>query len=695
MENLKLLVFAFIFALLAGCSFHAPSFSPPSPPSVGVGEPVKVPPPSSPKEKGPKAKIKEKEAKTETPEKKAPESLPQAQPKAEKRSLPKTSSYSFGVKEKLPAGEKTPVEIDLEGADLLEFLELVFKNSLSLNYVVDPQARAKITAYIKGEFSPEGLYRLTEKILSLHGISLLREGNLVRVIPSREAARYPSGMEVLFVRPRFLPRGSLQNLLRQFTSKGALVYTHPSLGATIVVDYPENLTKIKRLVSLLDEDYLSDLQLLVYEPKVLSAETLAGYLQKIFRSQVLRAFRPEQTIDFIPVKELDVLLVLAREARALSQVKRWLKELDTGEIVEEQVFVYPVENGEAEKIAEILQQVFSGRKSSRRETIVKALEKGKKNKTKTKTKTSGEISGEVTIIPDPENNLLVIKASREDYEIIQDILAQLDVMPRQVLIEVLIAEVSLNNKLEYGVEWFIKTEFHRNGREYPGTIGLSHKGAAPATPGEEDIFSFVMRRKGELRFLLQALDRVSEVNILSSPVLLATNGKEALIQIGSEVPFVSREVANTSAETPNITRSINYRDTGIILKVKPYINSSGLVKLDIEQEVSAAQENPLGLDSPLFSKRKVQTSLVVQNEQTVILGGLISSQKETARVGVPLLKDIPVAGNLFRWNSKSGKRTELLIAITPHVVRSLNEAQEVMRDFKERINRLRAKLEAS
>ncbi len=613
-------------------------------------------------------------------------------PKSSSSSTPivPTREVSFTEAQGLK-GKKLSVEIDLEGADLLEFLELVFKNTLGLNYVVSSRARAKITAYLRGEFSPEEFYRLINKILAVEGIGLLREKDLIRVVSKREVGRYGSGFELLVLKPRYLSPSSLQQIIRTFASHEATVYLERQIGLALVIDSPANLKKIKRLVSLLDEDFLTNLYFEIYQPKVLSAEALADYLQKIFRSQILRAFKPNQYVDFIPVKELDVLLILARYPENAWQVKRWLAELDTGEIVEEQIFVYPVENGDAEEIAEILQQAFS-ETVSKRKTIVKA-EKGAGKKAPARK--GGFISGKVRIIPDPTNNLLVIKASREDYQIIENILQQLDTMPRQVLIEVLIAEVTLDRALEYGVEWFIKTELHRHGREYPGEIGLSHKDAAPAVSGEDDIFSIVLRRKGDLRFLLQALDRVSEVNILSAPVLLATNGKEAMIQVGEEVPFVSREVANTAAETPNITRSIQYRDTGIILKVKPYINSSGLVKLEIEQEVSAAQKNPLGLDSPLFSKRKIQTSLVVQDRQTIILGGLISSQNEKAEVGVPLFKDLPLLGNAFRWNTRGGKKTELLIAITPRVVRSLAEAEEVMKDFKERIKKLKDRLEKS
>ncbi len=681
LKNLFALIL--VCSFLVGCASRKPASRFPSLFDLASQKKAQVESPKEPKPKTKTEELAEKEGASleEKTSKKAPK--PPKEPSSiQEISFLKASSLK---------GKEIPVEIDLEGADLLEFLELTFKNTLGLNYVVSSRARAKITAYIRGQFSPEAFYRLISQVLEIEGISLLREGNLVRVIPKRELARFGKGYELLILKPRYLSSNSLHQIIRTFTSQEGTVYVDRQRGLALVVDASENLKKIKRLVTLLDEDFLASLYFEVYKPRVLSAEDLANYLQKIFRSQILRTFKPDQYVDFIPVKELDVLLILARHPENAWQIKRWLAELDTGEIVEEQLFVYPVENGDAKEIAEILQQAFSERTTSKRETIVRA----QKGKSKPRPSKTGFISGKVKIIPDPTNNLLVIRASREDYEIIEGILRQLDVMPRQVLIEVLIAEVTLDRALEYGVEWFIKTELHHNGREYPGVIGLSHKGAAPAVSGEEDIFSLVLRRKGEVRFLLEALDRVSEVNILSSPVLLATNGKESMIQVGQEVPFVSREVANTAAETPNITRSIQYRDTGIILKVKPYINSSGLVKLEIEQEVSAAQSNPLGLDSPLFSKRKVQTSLVVKDQQTVILGGLISSQNERAEVGVPILKDIPLLGNAFKWNTRGGKRTELLIAITPKVVRNLTEAEEAMKDFKERIRQLKEKLEKS
>ena len=604
------------------------------------------------------------------------------------------SSVLFAPREKRLhySQKKIPIEIAMEEADLLDLLDLLFKETLNVNYVVNPQIRAKITAYIKGEFTPQEIIDLTAKILELQGISLIEEKGLIRLVPTTEVGRLSQGLHFLLLRPKYVKVQRLLNLVRLFTAKQASVVSVPEQNTLLVVDDPRRLAKIKRIFSILDSSFLEDFVFEVYQPKVLPAEKLADYLQKIFRSRVLRAQGFDQYVDFIPVKEIGSLVIVARYPEDIVRARHWLEELDTGEVVEEQVFVYPVENGEAEEIAKILQDIFSERPSSQRETIVKAIKGAKKTPAKTKT---GIVSGKIKIVPDKVNNLLVIRASKEDYEVIKRLLAQLDVMPRQVLIEVLITEVTLNRSLEYGVEWFIKTQLKLNGREYPGEIGLSHKGAAPAVAGEDTNFTFVLRRYSDLRFLLKALDSVSDVRILSSPVILASNGKEAFIQIGSEVPFISREVANTGAETPNITRSIQYRDTGVILKVKPFINSSGLVKLDVEQEVSQAQSNYYGLDSPVFSKRKITTSLVVKDQQTVILGGLIDNHSERSEAGVPLLRRIPGLGGLFKWKTHSATRTELLVAITPRVVRSLSEAEKVMHSYRSRIEELKKLLESS
>ena len=583
-----------------------------------------------------------------------------------------------------PAKGKIPVEINFEGADLLDFLDLLFKETLKLNYVVEPQVRAKITAHIKGEFNSEELISLTAKVLELQGISLIREGNLIRLVPTSEIGRLSKGLNFLLLRPRYVKVQRILNLMKLFTSRQASITTLTQQNILLVIDDPERLAKIEKIFSILDSSSLQDFVFYVYQPKVLSAEKLADYLQKIFRSQVLRAQGFNEYLDFIPIKEIGALVILAKYPEDIARARSWLAELDTGEVVEEQIFIYPVENGEAEEIAKILQDIFSERPSSQRETIVKAI-KGKQKGTPG----TGVVAGKVKIVPDIVNNLLVIRASKEDYRVVERLLKQLDVMPRQVLIEVLIAEVSLNRSLEYGVEWFIKTQIKLNGREYPGTIGLSHKGAAPAIHGQDTTFTFTLKRYDDLRFLLKALDSVSDVRILSSPVLLASNGKEAFIQIGAEVPIVSREVANTGAETPNVTRSIQYRDTGIILKVKPFINSSGLVKLDVEQEVSQAHENYLGLDSPLFSKRKIVTSLVVRNNQTIILGGLIDNKSERGETGIPLLRRLPGVGNFFKWQTHSAERTELLVAITPRVVRSMAEVEEVMHSYRQRIEQLK------
>jgi len=615
-------------------------------------------------------------------EKEAPQVQPQRKPETP---LPEEKGpeieYLAPSKISKPSQKRLEVTLDLENADLLEFLDLLFTKTLQKNYVVDPLARAKVTVHLKGRFSESELIRIINKVLELQNITIVAEKDFYRVTTISKLGKLSGSYNFAIIRPRHLQCINLLSVTKSFVSSQGLVIPDKQTNSLIIIDIPANLRKIIKIITLLDRNILEDLYLEVYHPKVISAEKLADYLKKIFTSAIFKLSGPQNFLDFVPIKELNVLLILSKNHSNIALVKRWLEELDTGETTENQVFVYYVENGDAEEIAKILQDAFSEVKETKRETIVQA-----KTKKPTSKITRGTISGKVKIIPDKTNNLLIITASREDYQVILNLLKDIDIVPRQVLIEVLIAEISLNKTLEYGVEWWIKTNFNLDSKKYVGNIVSYGKYGGIAGQG----FSFTVYRGVDPRALITALEGVSEVHILSNPVILATDNKEARIQIGKEIPTVTQKVANTASSNLNVTQSIQYRDTGIILEVKPHINSSGLVKLDITQEVSEMAGTLL--DSPIISKRKMQTSLVVQDGHTVILGGLIKEKRDRGESGIPGLRKIPLVGHLFKWGNRYTERTELLVAITPRVVRNTEEAEIAMREFKARIEDLKRRL---
>ncbi len=581
----------------------------------------------------------------------------------------------------LRGAEKISLEINLEGADLLDFLQLLFQETLHQNYAVDPSAKAKVTVHIKGRFSKTEILDLVQKVLELHNLTLINKGNIYRIIPISKLANISGQISFFIFRPKYLQVENLSKVVKTLASVQAKLIIDKATNSIILVDIPENINKVIGILNLLDENILANMYLALYRPKVLEAETLTEYLKAIFKSSPLKNQNIDQYVDFIPLKEINAILIVARHSEGIDRIYRWLKEIDSGELVEKEVFIYQVENGDAEEIAKILQDTFYESASSNRKTIVKA-QKGKQH-----------ISGEIRIIPDKTNNLLIIKATKQDYLTIRNLLKKIDVTPRQVVIEMLITEITLNKELEYGVEWFLKNQLKLEGKPYEGHLVLGKENTSPASIGNITGFTYALYRKGDLRALISALESISQINILSSPVILATDNKEAKIQIGQEVPIITQQVTNTSASEPNITSTVQYRDTGIILTVKPHINSSGLVKLDIVQEISSAQRNYLGLENtPLIIKRKIETSLVVKNNQTVILGGLIDNRKEVGETGVPILKSIPGLGNLFRWRKNTRDRTELLVAITPRVVRNYQEAELVMQEFKTKIEDLKRRL---
>jgi general secretion pathway protein D len=308
------------------------------------------------------------------------------------------------------------------------------------------------------------------------------------------------------------------------------------------------------------------------------------------------------------------------------------------------------------------------------------------------------LTGEVSIIPDEVNNAIVIKANAADYAKIKATIQSLDIVPRAVLIEVMLAEISLTDDLKYGVEWFLKDKsVDIGGYEGKGTAFLNNAlGLSSGTfnaitnAASTGLNLYWGTLDGNVNFLIQLLSKKTQLNVLSNPTLLAMDNQEASITVGGREPILSQQsVSEASSNT--VVNSVSYEETGIILNVIPHINSGGLVRLELEQTIRNAQPNTNSeIDSPSFSERRVQTSVICQDGKTAVIGGIIQQKDEKTKNGIPYLSEVPLIAPLFGTNAKNRQRTELIVAITPHVVRQGDN--ESSREFLKKLKQLRGQL---
>ena len=290
-------------------------------------------------------------------------------------------------------------------------------------------------------------------------------------------------------------------------------------------------------------------------------------------------------------------------------------------------------------------------------------------------------TSDIRIIADEANNALVILATPEEYRMIDAALTKLDVVPLQVLIESTIAEVELNDELEYGVQWFFQSGSSQFNLSEP-----ADPGSAPRAFPDFTGFSYLFASADDIRVTLNALSTLTDVNIISSPSLMVLDNQTAEIQVGDQVPIASQSAVSVVDPDAPIVNSIEYFDTGVILRVTPRVNAGGLVTMEIEQEVSDVGETlTSGIDSPTIDQRRILTTVAIQSGETVTLGGLIRDRRAELESGIPVLREIPVLGKLFGQSFESAARTELLVLITPRVVRSQLDARQVTEELRKRI----------
>jgi len=294
---------------------------------------------------------------------------------------------------------------------------------------------------------------------------------------------------------------------------------------------------------------------------------------------------------------------------------------------------------------------------------------------------SGNLKGPIKISCDEEQNSLIIMSYPSDYKKVERILEKLDVPSKEVLVEVTIAEVTLTDQLQFGIEWYLKHKGKFIGEiKTLGGLGIGGSGLNYSVVSSSEKFSL----------LLNTFAKKNLINIISTPHIVVLDGKKATINVGTQVPIVSSETTApdiTGGSKPSILRNVQYRNTGVILSVKPTIISNNRIILEIHQELSEAQSNNISsIDSPIILNRSLTTTLVLNSDQTVLLGGLISQNRSKSRSEVPVLGDIPFVGNLFKTESQGKNKTELIILITPHVIENVDDLELLTNTLIKRFN---------
>jgi len=459
------------------------------------------------------------------------------------------------------------------------------------------------------------------------------------------------------------------------------------------------------LVKQFDVNWLRNMSFALFVPERTDARLIVPELEKLINA----ADAPTRgLVRLIAMERLNGILAVSAQRQYLDDVRRWIEVLDReGESAERRIFVYRVQNGRARDLARTLNRAFGnggGDEEVGNEDPFAANDQPAARTASPVPKPGANAvqpgSGAANAAPDAGgrespatggkitaddvNNAVVVYGTPRDYATIEDALRKLDVPPVQVMIEAAITEVTLTDTLRYGVQW--------NWLTGDSNFRVTDGAAMPTGPTQAG-FSYFLAGSS-ISVALNALEQRTNIKVVSAPKLVTLNNQTAALQVGDQVPVSSGSAVSVDNPNAPIVNSIDYRDTGVILKVTPRVNAGGLVLLDISQEVSDVNVNAPNASgdrtpaSPTISTRRISTSVAVQDGQVIALGGLFRESKSLGKNGIPILSRIPLIGGLFGSHNNVQNRTELIVLLKPHVIRTPDDGRAVTEELRAKLRTL-------
>lgn len=587
-----------------------------------------------------------------------------------------------------PESQDANITLTFEQLPLPDFVQAVYGTILKKNVTLDAAVMSRkdlVTLRTGGPQTPGQVADAVRLLLQSYGIAVFEVGGLVRVVPDSAKVGYspeisrgralpqtPTSLRPIFqlVELQAVRNPDVANWVKTLFGNKIDLKEDPARNAVLLSGNAADVLAALEVIQVLDQPMMRGRHSIRINAAYWAADDLAKRLVEILVAEGYAASLPVAAggigwpITVMPMAGANAVFVFALSPQILDHVAAWAAELDkpNEKGMGRNLFSYPVQYTDAESLAKTLQQLLSPSAAGPAPAAA-----------------AGKTAAAMQVVVDRASNTLIVQGGGEDHGALRSLLQSLDKPAREALIEVTVAEVQLRDNLELGVEWLIKDLGIGSYASTASTLG----GLGVGTSGLSIKF---LDSSGDLRGLINALASNNRATILSSPRVVAKNGESATIQVGQEVPIITSQQTTAVTTGTGILQTVQYRNTGVILSVKPVIHSGDQIDLEVQQEVSAAQSTTTGVSvSPTFTSRKIQTRLSLKNGDTVLLGGLISSNRAEGDTGIPLLKDIPGLGQLFRKNTQSGDRTELIVLITPYILNDDRDARALTRAFRDRL----------
>lgn len=626
--------------------------------------------------------------------------------------------------------------VNVDQASLPESAKLILGETLGYNYTIDPRVQGTVTLVSNRSLTGRELLSAYEAALRLAGAALIQSEGNYKVVALQEVLDgemgspdlgkgVSPGYGVNAIPLRYVSPASVMELLDGFIARSGSVRAS-KIGNMILIRGPSaERRQLVDVVMSFDVDWMRNQTSGIARLENARAEDVATKVEQVFAED--GAVSGPNALKVIPVPNINSVIVIARTRAKVNTAMNWIRRLDQESVDSPNYYVYAVQNGNAVELARILNATFGsggggagttgdvapdnqsmdvsiandteGQEAPEADPPGSAEQLGKTdlqtgstdgstgNATTSTTSSTGggsyggDGSSSIRITPNPSNNTIVISATPKDYRKILATLRQMDAPSTQVLINTMIAEVSLNNQLRYGVQAYIENS----------NFSVALAGSKPAVDGpiispQFPGMNFLWGGISNPKLVIDALSGITNVRVVSSPSVLVLENETATIKVGDQIPIQAQTAVTDGG---NFVNSYEYRDTGVILKVRPRVSANGVVTIELGQELSAVQRDGPGVgDNPKFTQRAVTSKVSVNDQQTVLLGGLISGIEQRSRNSVPGAEKVPILGKLVGTTDNNAERTELIVFITPKIIRNGEEAARESQDLRDKMKNL-------